>query len=161
MVNDSYFGKVPADRLVVMDGVLYFRADANYRSKIGLSPQRVKPLLGSYDASSRTLTLVSFTLPAGAVDYVNSMWEIQKKPYSGDVLNSYNDGPSQPGGKQMGQFYELESSSPALPLQPGTSASHTHQTIHLQGSEKNLDAIARQAFGVGLKDIQSVFNAKK
>ncbi len=161
IVNDTYFGKVPSDRLIVKDGVMFFRADADCRSKIGLSPRRVKSLLGSYDASNRTLTLAHFTLPEGATDYVNSMWEIQKNPFGGDVLNSYNDGPSKPEGKRMGNFYELESSSPALALGPGASATHIHQTVHLQGSEKDLNAIATAAFGVGLEEIKNVFSAKK
>jgi hypothetical protein len=157
IVNDAYFGKVPADRLVVKDGVVFFRADANHRSKIGFSPQRAKPLLGSYDADGRTLTLVTFTLPAGATDYVNSMWELQKEPFAGDVVNSYNDGPPSPEAKQLGKFYELESSSPALALAAGASATHVHQTIHLQGDEKSLDAVARAALGVGLDQIKNVF----
>jgi hypothetical protein len=157
IVNDTYFGKVPADRLVVKDNVLFFRADANHRSKIGLSPRRAKPLLASYDAANRALTLMQFTLPAGATDYVNSMWRLQDDPFSGDVVNSYNDGPPQPGAKQMGRFYELESSSPALALGPGETATHVHQTIHLQGSEKSLDAVARTAIGVGLDEIKDVF----
>src|SRR5579872_784947 len=77
IVNDSYFGKVPGDRLAVKDGVVYFRADANHRSKIGIPPKRVRPVLGSYDAASRILTLVQFTVPKGATDYVNSTWQIQ------------------------------------------------------------------------------------
>ena len=160
MVNDTYFGKVPSDRLVVKDGVLFFRGDANYRSKIGLSPRRARPVLGSYDAADRTLTLAQFTLPAGITEYVNSMWELQKEPFRGDAVNSYNDGPAQPGAKQMGKFYELESSSPALALKPGESATHAHQTIHLQGSEKLLDAIARPALGVNLSEITTVFGSK-
>ncbi len=157
IVNDTYFGKVPADRLIVKNGVMFFRADANCRGKIGLSPKRAKPLLGSYDASTHTLTLVQFTLPKGVTDYVNSMWELQKNPFAGDTVNSYNDGPSKPGAKQMGKFFELESSSPALALQPGASAAHIHQTIHLQGSEQQLDAIARSALGVGLEEIKTAF----
>jgi hypothetical protein len=156
IVNDTYFGKVPADRLVVKDGVMFFCADADYRSKIGLSPKRTKPLLGSYDASSRTLTLVEFTFTPGVSDYVNSMWELQKNPFGGDVLNSYNDGP-QKSGSRMGKFFELESSSPALALQPGATASHVHRTLHLQGSEKDLDPIARAALGVSLKEIKTAF----
>jgi hypothetical protein len=157
VVNDSYFGKVPADRLIVGDGILFFRADADFRSKIGLSPRRVKPLLASYDAANHALTLVRFTLPQGATDYVNSMWELQDDPFGGDVVNSYNDGPPQSGAKQMGRFYELESSSPALVLGPAESAQHVHQTIHLQGGEKRLDAIARAALDVGLDDIKNAF----
>ena len=154
VVNDAYFGKVPPERLVVKDGVMYFSGDAKYRSKIGLSPRRVKPILGSYDTANRVLTLVQFTLPRGATDYVNSMWEIQKQPYGCDVANSYNDGPQSPGGAQLGRFYELETSSPALALKPGQSATHVHRTIHLQGTETELDAIARATLGVGLQDIK-------
>ena len=155
IVNDTYFGKVPADRLVIGDGskkgVLFFRADAKHRSKIGLSPHRAKSVLGSYDAANRTLTLVKFTFPRDTMEYVNSMWELQENPFSGDAVNSYND-----DGK-MGHFYELESSSPALALQPGESAVHRHQTIHLQGSEKELDAISQATLGVRLDAIRNVF----
>jgi hypothetical protein len=157
VVNDSYFGKVPADRLVAKDGVVYFRADASHRGKIGFSPRRARPLLGSYDAATHTLTLVSFTLPAGATDYVNSMWEIQTAPFAGDTVNSYNDGPPAPGAKQLGRFFELESSSPALALAAGASATHTHQTIHLQGDEAKLDPLARAALGVSLAQIKAAF----
>jgi hypothetical protein len=156
-VNDTYFGKVPADRLVVKEGVLFFKAYANYRSKIGLSARRAKPLLASYDAASRTLTFVQFTLPAGATEYVNSMWKLQDDPFSGDVANSYNDGPAQPGAKQMGRFFELESSSPALALGPGQSATHVHKTIHMQGPDTALDAMARAAIGVSLDEIKGAF----
>ena len=87
-VNDEYFGKVPADRLIVRDDVLFFSGDGQYRSKIGLSPKRAKPILGSYDAAGRILTIVQYTRPEGATDYVNSMWELQDKPFAGDVVNS-------------------------------------------------------------------------
>ena len=100
MVNDAYFGKVPAERLAVKNGVLYFAADGNYRSKIGVSPQRSKPVMGSYDAGNHVLTLTQFTLPAGATDYVNSMWELQKQPFGGDAINSYNDGPPAAGAPE-------------------------------------------------------------
>ncbi len=154
IVNDIYFGKVPAERLAVKNGVMYFAADANYRSKIGVSPQRSKPVMGSYDAVNRVLTLAQFTLPEGATDYVNSMWQLQEKPFGGDAINSYNDGPPAPGAKQMGKFYELESSSPALALQPKQSATHVHRTIHLQGPESDLDTIARATLGVGVEEIK-------
>jgi hypothetical protein len=154
VVNDAYFGKVPPDRLVVKDDVLFFAADAKYRSKIGLSPRRSKPILGSYDAVHHVLTLVQFDLPKNAVDYVNSMWKLQDDPFSGDAANSYNDGPPAPGAAQLGQFYELETSSPALSLQPMASATHRHRTIHLQGPENELDAIARATLGVGIEEIK-------
>lgn len=155
VVNDAYFGKVPADRLVIKDGVIYFAADAKYRSKIGIPPRRAKQMLGSYDAQNKVLTLIQLTLPKGAVDYVNSMWEIQKNPFGGDAVNSYNDGPPRPGAAQLGQFYELETSSPALALKPNQTGTHISRTIHLQGSDAELDAIARATLGVGLDDIKN------
>jgi hypothetical protein len=157
IVNDSYFGKVPTDRLVVGDNAIFFRADAKHRSKIGLSPRRAKPIIGSYDSSTGTLTLVWFTRPAGATDYVNSMWKLQDDPFSGDVSNAYNDGPAGADGKQLGQFYELESSSPALALAAGATATHVHQTLHLQGEPAALDTIARAALGVSLEQIAGAF----
>ncbi|HUT08760.1 MAG TPA: DUF6786 family protein [Candidatus Latescibacteria bacterium] len=156
-VNDAYFGKVPAGRLVVKDGVLFFSGDGKYRSKIGIAPARDKPFAGSYDAENDVLTIVHLTIPEGATDYVNSMWEIQEKPFAGDVVNSYNDGPSAPGAKPLGPFYELESSSPAAALAPGETMSHVHTTMHFQGPEKALDEIARKVLGVGLEEIEKAF----
>lgn len=161
IVNDAYFGKVPADRLKIdPKGVLYFRGDGAYRSKIGIPPRRARDMAGSYDADAGVLTLVKFTLPKGARDYVNSMWELQKEPFGGDVANSYNDGPPAPGQKPLGPFYELESSSPAAALAPGKSLTHIHRTVHLKGAAPALDAVARAALGVGLADIASAFKPR-
>jgi len=157
IVNDAYFGKVPADRLVIKEDVLFFKGDGKHRSKIGISPKRVKPFLGSYDAANRVLTIVYLTLPENATDYVNSMWQIQDNPFGGDAVNSYNDGPAAPGAKPLGPFYELESSSPAAALQPGETLAHVHTTMHFQGDEKALNEIARQVLGVEISEIKNVF----
>ncbi len=154
VVNDAYFGKVPADRLAVGDGILFFSGDGQYRSKIGISPARALPFLGSFDAENDVLTIAHLTIPEGAADYVNSMWEIQEKPFGGDVVNSYNDGPPEPGAKPLGPFYELESSSPAAALGPGETLAHVHTTVHFLGKEKALDEIARKVFGIGLEEIE-------
>jgi len=155
IVNDTYFGKVPAERLVVKDGVLFFSGDGKYRSKIGLSPQRAKMVAGSYDAVNGVLTVVQYNKPQGVTDYVNSMWQIQDQPYRGDVVNSYNDGPTSPGGKPLGPFYELETSSPAAALAPGASILHTHRTYHFAGSEAQLDPIAKATLGVTIAQIKA------
>jgi hypothetical protein len=157
IVNDAYFGKVPAERLIVEDGVLFFRGDGRHRSKIGLGPARARPVCGSWDAAGGCLTIVTYDLPAGAAGYVNSMWELQAAPFSGDVVNSYNDGPPGPGLAPLGPFYELETSSPAAALAPGGSLSHRHRTMHLVGPRPALDAIARRALGVGLDRIEAAF----
>ena len=147
IVNADYFGTVPPDRLKAADGVIRFSGDGQYRSKIGLTPQRAKPVLGSYDATRQLLTLVQYTKPEGATEYVNSMWELQDEPFRGDVVNSYNDGPPSPGAKPLGPFYELESSSPALALKPGESATHIHRTLHLQGDEATVRELGKTVLG--------------
>jgi hypothetical protein len=156
-VNDAYFGKVPADRLVLKDSVIFFRGDGQYRSKIGLPPSRAQSVAGSYDSSGHVLTLVQYTRPADASNYVNSMWQIQREPYKGDVINSYNDGPPAPGLPPLGPFYELETSSPALSLTPGQRYTHVHRTFHLAGPESELDRIARATLKVGLADVVNTF----
>src|SRR5262245_17266556 len=160
IVNDAYFGKVPADRLVVEPSVVLFRGDGQYRGKIGLSPSRAMPTAGSYDAAGHVLTLVQYTRPPDAQQYVNSMWEVQREPYKGDVVNSYNDGPPAPGKPPLGPFFELETSSPALSLAPAQQYTHVHRTFHLVGPEADLDRIARATLNVGLDELKNAFRGR-
>jgi hypothetical protein len=155
IVNDAYFGAVPPERLQVGDGAVFFRGDGKARGKIGIARPRARDVAGSYDPAGRVLTLVQFSLPEQASDYVNSLWEIQKQPYAGDVVNSYNDGPLTPGGAPFGPFYELETSSPAVALAPGGTLEHVHRTLHLRGPEAELDQTARASLGVSLAQIVS------
>lgn len=166
LVNDSYFGKVPASRLKAVPRgshavgttrplALLFSGDGQQRTKIGVAPGAALPYAGSYDPVRNVLTLVTYSLPTGSHKYVNSMWETtQKDPFSGDVVNSYNDGASEPGGKPFGPFYELETSSPAAALAPGKSITHTHRTIHLEGPREALDKAARKALGLSLDEMK-------
>jgi len=156
-VTSDYFGEIPPDRLVVKEGVVFFKGDGQYRSKIGINPRRSKSVLGSYDAAHQALTLVQFTQPEGVTDYVNSLWKIQDHPFAGDACNSYNDGPPSPGAKPLGPFYEMESSSPAAALAPGQSLTHRHRTLHLSGDDAALDAVAKSTLGVSLQEIQGAF----
>lgn len=150
--TDDYFGKVPADRLRHEKGLIFFKADAKYRSKIGISPKRAMPFICSYDASAGVLTIAQFDIPSGDQPYVNSKWELQKDPFSGDLVNSYNDGLNE--GKQLGNFYEIESSSPAAALSPGQSLSHAHRTFHLKGSVDQLNVVAKKILGISVEQIQ-------
>lgn len=155
IVNDRYFGVVPSERLHVYadQGFLTFRCDGKLRSKIGLGPARARPWIGSYSDSAGLLTLVHYDKPEGAEDYVNGMWEKQKEPYAGDVVNSYNDGPLEPGKESLGGFYEVESSSPAAALGPGKSLTHVQQTLHFVGKRADLDPLAKAALGVSLDKV--------
>ncbi len=150
IVNDSYFGRVPPERLRIRERFLLFTADGRYRSKIGFNPARARDRLGSWDAENEVLTVVRYNKPEGVADYVNSEWRLQEQPYRGDVVNSYNDGSPAPGVPPMGPFYELETSSPALELQPGEEVVHIHQTFHLTGSRVALNQVAERLLGVSL-----------
>ena len=159
LLKDDYFGKVPPERLHDMGGCVGFLADGQYRSKIGVPPARAVSRLGSCDYTGNILTVVEFTLPA-ADRYVNSAWEHQKEPFRGDVSNSYNDGPVEPGGKSLGGFYELESSSPALELGPKETAFHSHATYHFHGPRKELAKIARATLNADLDEVEKQFFSK-
>ena len=146
VVESNYFGTVPEDRLRVGDGLIYFRVDAHYRSKIGLSGKRARPIVASYDAVNHLLTFVQSSPPEAGADYVNSLWKEQEQPFAGSAVNSYNDGPNDTG-KSLGDFYEMETSSPALALAPQQWASHFQRTIHLRGDPAALAAVAREVLG--------------
>jgi hypothetical protein len=156
IVNDDYFGKVPAERLIVKDGILFFRTDGKYRSKIGITPQRALPFCGSYDPEKKVLTLLWYSSPDKSSRYVNSKWGGQDDPFSGDVVNSYNDGPVD-DGSIMGPFYEIESSSPAAMLSPGDKITHTQRIFHITGDEGKLSLITEKLFNQKLSDIVKVF----
>ncbi len=153
IVTDDYFGKVPAERLKVQNGLMYFKADAAYRSKIGISPQRALPWIASYDADKNLLTVAQFSLPANEFNYVNSTWKIQEQPFAGDAVNAYNDGPI--NNKQIGRFYEIESSSPAIALKSGESITHTQKIIHFKGSKQHIETFALKTLNIHLQDISN------
>ncbi len=155
-VNDNYFGKISPERLKVLNNTVFFRADGKSRGKIGIPQLRAKGVLGSYDSENNALTLLFCTMPVIRSDYVNSAWEIQKDPYSGDALNSYNDGPLA-DGSQMGPFYELETSSPAAALKPGERISHNQITVHLTGNRNLVDLASKKILGVTLDEIEKAF----
>ena len=157
IVNADYFGKLDANRLVVdeADALIYFRGDGQLRSKLGLTFDRATDRLGSWDPQRGVLSLVEFNLPSTALSgYTNNLWEIQQSPYAGDVINCYNDGPNESGGK-LGGFFELETLGPALALQPMESSTHQHRTMRMEGSRAKLDSVANHVFGVGLNQIES------
>jgi len=153
LINTTYFGEIPADRLSIKDSVLFFKCDGRYRSKIGLPPSIAKPMAASFDFSRNILTMIIFPVNEDGW-YVNSKWEIQKDPYSGDVVNSYNDGPLA-NGDQLGPFYELESSSATKELKRGESISYTQVTCHFEGDFEGLKELAKRVLGVDLSQINN------
>lgn len=156
VVTDDYFGKVPSDRLLVKDGVLFFKTDGKYRSKIGISPQRSLPYCGSYDPEKQVLTLLWYSKPEKPARYVNSKWGNQDNLLSGDAVNSYNDGPVE-DGSIMGPFYEIESSSPAALLAPNEKITHRQRIFHISGNETKLSLITEKLFNIPISVIKQAF----
>ena len=101
-------GAIRPERLQVGEECAWFTCDGACRTKIGISPRRARNVVGSWDPDARVLTVVTFNLPGAAhrLPYVNSQWEIQKDPYGGDVVNSYNDGRDPITGTVLGPFYD-------------------------------------------------------
>jgi len=153
IATTDYFGEIPKERIKYDQSTIFFRADGKKRCKLGVSPQRAKNVIGSYDAINRVLTIVLFDLEKDA-KYLNQEWKTTKPPFSGDVINAYNDGPLA-DGTQLGPFYELESVAPAVALQPGEQTIHRHAVFHFTGNESGLDAIARKVLGVSLEQINT------
>ena len=87
---------------------------------------------------------------------MNNLWSSHlDQPYIGDVMNSYNDGPAEPGKKGMGAFYELESLSPAKELKTGESIAHKNTTVHIQADQDVLARLAGQILGVDLEKVHT------
>jgi hypothetical protein len=156
IVNDDYFGKVPSDRLIVGNGMIYFKIDGKYRSKIGLPYNRATELCGSYDSAQKALTLLWCSIPSTPEPYVNSKWGDQEDPFNGDVINSYNDGPVE-DGSILGPFYEIETSSPGAALKPLETMTHIQRIMHFHGNETGLAAMVDKLFGLDLNEISSKF----
>lgn len=151
-ITDNYFGQIPADRLQIKDSVLFLKCDGKSRGKIGLSPVIAKSIAASYDFKNNVLSMIFFPVDRNG-SYVNSKWELQKQPFKGDVVNSYNDGPLQ-DGTQLGPFYEIESSSSVKELKKGEKQEYTQKTCHLQGDFNTLNNIAKQLLGVDLNELK-------
>jgi len=156
-VKSDYFGSIPPERLKILPEAILLLADGKFRAKIGTSQKRARNVLGSIDFQGGVLTLVQFTMPEDPArhDYMNNMWELpQAQPYAGDVANSYNDGPPEPGKQGLGAFYEIESLSPAVALATGQSLTHRHRTIHLQADPATLAELAREILAVDLDTVR-------
>lgn len=151
-ITADYFGNIPPERLQVTDSVLYFTCDGRFRSKIGLSPLIAKAIAAAFDFRKNILSIVIPEIDANAA-YVNSKWGLQKEPYKGDVINSYNDGPLA-DGKQMGPFLEIESSSAAMALKKSAKGIYRQTTCHFLGDYTALQSLAKQLLGIDLDAIK-------
>jgi hypothetical protein len=152
VATTDYFGEIAPDRISYKDGILLFKADGKSRGKLGIPPERARPVAGSYDPANQVLTLTTFDVDNKAI-YLNQEWTTEKDPLKGDAVNAYNDGPLE-DGSQMGPFYEIESVSPAAFLKPGQRLTHQHNVFHFTGDKAALSKISEKVFGVSLEALQ-------
>ena len=160
IVTADYFGKLSGDRLKVDEdlGLVFLRGDGDFRSKLGISFARACARLGSWTPETGVLAVVDFNLPESApAGYTNNLWIHQDNPFEGDVINAYNDGPNDSGGK-LGGFFELETISPALPLKKDESYTHTTRIVRFEGERDQLDQMAQTLFGANLTQIESALD---
>ncbi len=154
IVIDDYFGKVPGSRLAYAEdqACVVFKADGKERGKIGLPPARARDVVGSIDFDNGILTISKFSRARDG-RYLKNGWQMHQDPFGGDVVNSYNDGPPEPGVPPLGGFYELENLSPARELGPGESLEHWSTVLHFHGPLEKLNEISRKGLGVDLTGI--------
>ncbi|MBU2869442.1 DUF6786 family protein [Colwellia sp. E2M01] len=157
----SYFTPTKPTHTKIKNGVVYYRADANYMNKIGIPPENTKPIMASYDPVNGLFTVVTFQFNNNENDiYLNSVWYPEGYDnYEGDVTNIFNSGANEKG--EPGRFYELESSSNTQPLKKGESQSHFHNTYHFHGDIDELNAISLALLGVSLHEIENAFKDSK
>jgi hypothetical protein len=158
IATTNYFGQIPADRIKHNDSVLVFKADGKSRGKLGIKPNKAKPMAGSYDAENKVLTIIQFEVD-GQKKYLNQEWNTTKPSFSGDAVNAYNDGPLA-NGTQMGPFYEIESVSPAAFLKGHESLVHKHAVFHFTGNEKDLNDLSTQLLGISVKELNNIFSGE-
>lgn len=153
--NDPDSGALDESRLRIAEGRAFFKVDGAFRSRIGIPPQRAKSLLGCWDPEHNRLTVIRFNLPeqAATLPYSRSQWHDHGRPYAGDAASVSN------GGAPMGGFFEIESSSPALPLAHEQQLTHVLATIHFEGDRALLENLAEELFGVELEQIEGAFQA--
>jgi len=158
-VRSDYFGTPGADRLKITDKAVFFKGDGEFRTKIGIPPNRSASVAGSWDPARGVLTIVRCDGPANAAElpWVRSQWEDHENPYDGEQIHVYNDGPPKPGAPPLGPFYEIETSSPAMPLKPGATLVHVADTVHFDGDRETLEPISKAVLGLSLEEIERVF----
>jgi hypothetical protein len=150
----SYLYPLNNDRLETKKGVVYFKVDGKYRSKMGIKAEQAKPIMGYFNAENNVLTIITFSFENGQ-QYPDAQEGVVNTPYNGDVISSYNHGAMDGSLLTQSSFFELESSAQLLPLQRGESITHYHQTYHFSGQRVALSQLSHQLLGVTLEEITS------
>ncbi|APZ45484.1 hypothetical protein BW723_03855 [Polaribacter reichenbachii] len=147
----QYMGKLDKSRLQIKNKTVLFKADGKYRSKIGIPNKIATPIYGCYIKEKQQLIIVQYHQTTHQL-FSNSKVSIQNNPYLGEVIPIYNNGPMDYAKTNETSFFELESTSPFLELEPYQYSSHYHRVYHFSGDENELNKISEQLLGIALKD---------
>ncbi|WP_044210596.1 DUF6786 family protein [Flammeovirga sp. OC4] len=137
-------------RVVIKNGVVFYKVDAKYLNKMGIPKQYIKPIMGSYSPEFNLLNIVTYSFSNDSL-YVSSDWESSKN-YEGDVMNIFN-GEVNPELDRNYPFFEFESFSAAKELKPNEKLQHVQSIYHFEGDKDDLDLICKEVLGVELSQI--------
>ena len=162
VVKSDYFGAVPPERLKIVPQAILFRADNNWRSKIGVSQRR--PQHPRLDRLSQPRAHAGPLQHAGRPDqaavHEQHVGRSARRSVHRRRGQQLQRRPARAGKNGLGAFYEIESLSPAEELQPGESLEHRHATIHVQAGLPTLVTLAKNVLGVDLDDVRREMLAK-
>ncbi|SDX82364.1 hypothetical protein SAMN05444411_11028 [Lutibacter oricola] len=147
----NYFTPLTKERIKIENETVFYKADANYMNKIGIQPENVKNVFGSYSPELSLLTICTFNFVENEELYANCVWG-HTKPYKGDVINIFN-GEVNSAEDRNWPFYELETLSAQSELKPNEELYHSQTIFHFEGSKYALDVISKKLLGVALTEI--------
>jgi hypothetical protein len=147
-------GQMPAHAWRIADQHALLRADGRVRTKIGVGKRHALNRLGSLDVETGLLTLVTFELYP-EMDYVAPYWRhlSNHELFDGEAVSVYLDGPAA-SNRNAGDFYELETLSPALVLGPGESFLHRNRVYHLRGDLADTGAICQLFLKANVNEVK-------
>lgn len=147
-------GSVPSSKWSVRKGHVLLKTEGDYPMKIGIGKKRAKNRFGSIDLDRNHLIINDFDL-FPEMDYVAPYWRSlsSEELLDGEAISVYVDGPAE-AGRPKGDFYELETLSPALTLLPNESFTHRNRVFHVRGDLRVLGEICARSFGAVLTDME-------
>ncbi len=151
-------GKFPANRRWYQNDYALLKADCAVRCKFGISRSRATGRAGSLDLDTNELVIVDNDFYP-EMDYATNYWRKADELFDGDAINICIDGPAGKDGPVFAEpdnmAYEIETTSPALFLQPGQSYASRARTFRLRGRQAVIDAICRRFLRADRKTIEA------
>lgn len=138
----TYLAPIDSTRLTVRNNMVLFKADGQYRSKIGIPPEFAPNIYGCYSKRKNRLTIIQYKKEEDSL-YSNSFVSILDAPFRGEAIPIYNNGKD---------FFELESNAPLKVLKPNETTTHWHRVYHFSDDETALNKISETLLSTNLRD---------